>query len=201
MRPLVTVATLLAAAPAFAGPDFVTADRAATLAASDAHSEQQPQDDVVFAFDSTALSPTAQQQLVAAARWLEVHPNYHLVLEGYADSAGPPGYNEDLAARRIQIARDHLIETGVAGDRIVLAVFGENRARRRPDPLDRRVVMFASAAPLAKVVSAELDREAIELSWTRNGSVYRETRGITPVAPVIPAAPVARNGAVGRHGG
>jgi outer membrane protein OmpA-like peptidoglycan-associated protein len=193
------LATVFAARPALAGPDFVTADRAEPLAASDARNVQQPLDDVVFAYDSAALPPTAQAQLVAAARWLEVHPTHRLVVEGYADSSGPAAYNEDLATRRSQIARNHLIASGVAADRIVVAVYGENRARRRPHPLDRRVVIFASEAPLSQVVSAELDRDAIELSWTRNGSVYRETRGITPVAAIAPDA--ARNRAVGRHGG
>jgi hypothetical protein len=59
-------------------------------------------------------------------------------------------------------------------------------------------MIFASEAPLSQVVAAELDRAAIELSWTRNGSVYRETRGITPVAAI---APPARNRAAGRYGG
>lgn len=192
------LATLLAASAASAGADFVTADRTEPLAASDGRSVLQPEDDVVFAYDSAVLSSTGKAQLVAAARWLEVHPDHRLVLEGYADSSGPATYNQDLATRRIESARSQLIAAGVAADRIVIAVYGENRARRRPDPLDRRVVMFASAAPLSKVVSAELDRDAIELAWTRNGSVYRETRGITPVAALAPAA---RNRAAGRHGG
>jgi outer membrane protein OmpA-like peptidoglycan-associated protein len=192
------LATLLGASAASAGPDFVTADRSEPLAASDGRSVLQPEDDVVFAHDSAVLSPTGKAQLVAAARWLEVHPDHRLVLEGYADSSGPATYNQDLASRRIESARSHLIVVGVAADRIVVAVYGENRARRRPDPLDRRVVMFASAAPLSQVVSAELDRDAIELVWTRYGSVYRETRGITPVAALAPAA---SNRAAGRHGG
>jgi hypothetical protein len=193
-----TALAMVLAGSAFAGPDFETADRSQPLAASDGRSVQQPLDDIVFAFDSAALSPDAQAQLVAAAKWLEVHPHHRLVVEGYADSSGPAPYNEDLATRRARIARNHLIACGVPADRIVVAVYGENRARQRPDPLDRRVVMFASEAPLSQVVSAELDRDAIELSWTRTGSVYRETRGITPIATLAPAA---RNRATSRHGG
>ncbi len=68
----------------------------------------------------------------------------------------------------------------------MLAIYGENTARRWPDPLDRRAVMFATAAPLAQVVSAELDRDAIEMLWTRNGTRFRETRGITPIAAIEP---------------
>ena len=180
------VAMLVAAAaePALSGPDFVTTERAASLAASDGRREQQPMDDIVFAFDSAALLPGPLVQIARAASWLAAHPAHRIVIEGYADSTGPADYNEDLASRRAAIVRNHLIACGVAPDRILLAVYGENRAHDRPDALDRRVVMYASAEPIAKIISAELDREAIEMLWTRGASRFRETRGITPVATV-----------------
>ncbi len=180
------LAALVATVPAFADPDFVTADRTNPLAASDGRSEQQPMDDIVFAHDSAALLPTAQAQIASAAKWLAVHREYRLVVEGRADSSGPAAYNQDLAGRRTLIVRNHFIASGVAADRIVLAIYGENTARERPDPLDRRVVMFASRAPLDRVVAAELDRDALELLWTRNGTRFRETRGITPIAALVP---------------
>jgi OmpA family len=179
---LLALGVALAATPAFAGPDFVTGDRAKPLAASDAHNEQQPMDDIVFTYDGASLLPTAQAQLVSAARWLAHHPYDRLVLEGYADSAGPRAYNTELAARRAEIARNHLIANGVDADRIVVAVYGEQGVHRRPHPLDRRVVMFASRAPVARLVTAELARHAVELSWTRDGARYHESRGITPAA-------------------
>jgi outer membrane protein OmpA-like peptidoglycan-associated protein len=186
VRPVAVAAVLVAtsAGPAFAGPDFVAGDRTAPLAASDGRSEQQPMDDIVFAFDSAALLPGPQAQIARAANWLATHPAYRIVIEGYADSSGPAAYNEDLATRRGQIVRNHLVACGVAPDRILLAVFGENRARERPDELDRRVVMYASAAPIAKIISAELDRDAIEMLWTRGATRFRESRGITPLTAV-----------------
>jgi hypothetical protein len=176
----------LPAGRALAGPDFVAGDRMQPLAASEGHAEIQPMDDVVFAYDSAALVPAAQAQIASAAKWLARHPDYRLVVEGRADSSGPAPYNQDLAGRRAVIVRNHLIASGIAADRIMLAIYGENTARRRPDPLDRRAVMFATAAPLAQVVSAELDRDAIEMLWTRNGTRFRETRGITPIAALEP---------------
>jgi hypothetical protein len=179
---LLALTVALSATPALAGPDFVTGDRSKPLAASDAHREQQPMDDIVFTYDGASLLPTAQAQLASAARWLELHPDDRIVLEGYADSSGPYAYNTELAARRVEIARNHLIATGVDTDRIVVAVYGEQGVHRRPHPLDRRVVMFASKAPVARLVTAELARDAIELSWTRDGARYHESRGITPSA-------------------
>ena len=172
------------AAPALAGPDFVTADRASPLAASDARTEQQPMDDVVFALDAAELGPAALTQLAQVVRWLDVHPGYHLIVRGHADSSGTAGYNADLAERRARLVRNHLIGSGVDPDRIVAAVYGENGARRRPNALDRRAVMFASTAPVPQLVSAELDLDAIEVAWTHHGSQLRETRGITPVATI-----------------
>jgi len=179
-------AALLCAGTAIAGPDFVAPDRMHPLAASDGRAELQPMDDVVFAYDSAALVPAAQAQIASAANWLRRHPDHRLIVEGRADSSGPAPYNQDLAGHRAVMVRNHLIGSGIAPDRIVLAVYGENAARPRPDPLDRRVVMFASTAPLAQVVSAELDRHAIEMVWTRNGTRFRETRGITPIAAIEP---------------
>jgi outer membrane protein OmpA-like peptidoglycan-associated protein len=180
------LAALVATGSAFADPDFITSDRSNPLAASDGRSEQQPMDDIVFALDAASLLPSAQAQIASAAKWLAVHPEYRLVVEGRADSSGPAAYNEDLAARRGLIVRNHVIACGVSTDRIVLAVYGENTARLSPDSLDRRVVMFATKAPLDEVVAAELDRNALELLWTRNGTRFRETRGITPIAAVVP---------------
>ena len=177
-----SIALAALAGTAVAGPDFVAGDRRQPLAASDGRADLQPMDDVVFEYDSAALLPAAQVQIASAAKWLARHPDHRLVVEGRADSSGPSPYNQDLAGHRAVMVRNHLTGCGVAPDRVVLAVFGENAARPRPDPLDRRAVMFTSNAPLHQVVSAELDRNAIEMLWTRNGTRFRQTRGITPIA-------------------
>lgn len=174
----------LTAAPVLAGPDFVTSDRAKPYAASDARNENQPMDDIIFHYDDASLLPTAQTQLVAAARWLKAHPRYHLVLQGFADSSGQREYNAELATRRAVITRNHLVANGVDPDRIVVAVYGEHGVHRRPHPLDRRVVMFASRAPVGRLVAGELGRDALELSWTKDGARYHESRGITPSAAI-----------------
>lgn len=57
-------------------------------------------------------------------------------------------------------------------------------ARSEQPPLDDILFELDSAEPLSRLVSAELDRDAIAMLWTRGGSVFRETRGITPVTAV-----------------
>lgn len=184
-----TLAALFTAAPlatqvAHAGPDFVTSDRAKPYAASDAHREEQPQDDVVFDYDSAALSDTSRIQLRSVAKWLSIHPQARLVLEGHADSTGRRPHNAELASRRATATREHLTSIGVDPDRIIIALYGENRARVPADRWDRRVKMFATTLPMGQLVAAELDRDAIEVSWTQNRAVYHQSRGITPVASI-----------------
>lgn len=182
-----TAAALVAvggAAPALAGPDFVASDRFGSLAASDARRLQAPSDEILFALDDAALDPIAASQLAAVVRWLDGRPGDRLVVEGRADSSGTPDHNAELAARRAQAVRNALIARGVAPDRIVIAVYGENGARRRPDAHDRRAVIYATTAPLPKVISAELDQVPLEVVWTDRGTRLRETRGITPVATI-----------------
>jgi len=176
------LAALFLTAPALAGPDFVTPEVNKNLAASDAHDEQQPTDDVVFAYGAAALSPTALVQLTSVARWMESHPRYRLVLEGHADASGPRAYNADLAARRLEAVRRHLETIGVRPERVITAIYGENRARPPAEPIDRRVVIFASRQSVGELVSAELGRNAIQAAWTQHGNQYVESRGIDPVA-------------------
>lgn len=170
------------ALPVLAGPDFFAPDRRRPLAASDAHRELAPMDDIVFAFDQAALDPTALGQLAQVTRWLEAHPAYRLVVEGRADSSGTEAYNAALARRRAEIVKNHLVGSGIDPDRILTAVHGENGARPQPKALDRRAVMFASTAGVRQLVTAELGRDAVEVAWTHLGTRLRETRGITPVA-------------------
>ncbi len=180
-RALAVALTVGTVAPALAGPDFGTDDRVGPHAASDTTTPQKPSDEITFARDAAVLDASALQLLAAVRQWLAAHPADHLVLEGYADSTGPEDHNAGLATRRAHIVRNPLVAGGVAADRVVIAVYGENGAHQRPDPHDRRVVIYASAAPVAQLVSGELDHAAREVIWTDRGTRLRETRGITPV--------------------
>lgn len=179
---LVAAAVAAVAAPALAGPDFVADDRARPLSASEVRGVTDPSDEVLFRLDDTSLDDVAALQLAAVVRWLDGRPGDHVIVEGRADSSGPTDHNADLAMRRAEAVRNHLIGLGVDTDRIVLAVYGENGARPRAEPHDRRAVVYATRAPLGQVVSTELDNQALEVVWTDRGTRLRETRGITPLA-------------------
>jgi len=179
---LAAAATVIGIAPALAGPDFVADDRVHPLAASDVRSVLEPTDELLFALDDAVLDETAMLQLAAVVRWLDGRPDDRVVIEGRTDSSGPADHNAELAVRRADAVRNHLIGRGVDPDRIVVAVYGENGARRRPEAHDRRAVVYTTKAPIAELVSTELDNAAIEVVWTHLGTRLRETRGITPLA-------------------
>lgn len=180
---LATLLLAAIAAPAVAGPDFVTpSPRPRPLAASSGVRDIGPQDDILFALDSATLTTDAQQSLASAAAWMKAHPRHQLVLEGYTDSSGFRIYNEDLATRRAAIARNHLISLGVPSQRIVLVVYGEMGARGMLDPLSRRVVMYATDRSPGQIASASLDRKrALSAVWVDRGdALISEKRTIRP---------------------
>lgn len=180
MKTLIASLLLAAAAatPAAAGPDFVSGDHPnKELAASDGTKRQTPLDDVVFENDSAALLSSAHQQIESAAAWLKKHPKEKVVLEGHADSIGAAAYNEDLAMRRADMVRKHLIGHGIASDRIIAVAYGEHGSEKRPSPTDRRVVLFTTRAPVNELVKVAMDRGARTASWTRNKVLFTENAG------------------------
>jgi type IV pilus biogenesis protein CpaD/CtpE len=177
MKTLLAILLLAAAAvPAAAGPDFVasTVDPR-PLAAS--HSERAilPSDDIVFEHDSAALIDSAQQQLVTVARYMKSHDNVRLVVEGHTNNLGAAAYNEDLATRRADLVRNHLVALGVPSDRIMMVVYGEAQAERVASPIDRRVVMFATRDSTDRILAKSLRRgQALMAAWTRRGVLFTE---------------------------
>jgi hypothetical protein len=176
--------TTLAVAPAVAGPDFTgPAAKAKPLAASaEATKMILPEDDVVFANDSSALLDSGVQQIQTVARYLKRHPDLRIVLEGHANSLGSAAHNEDLATKRADMVRMHLMGNGISSDRIIVVVYGESQADPVPSPIDRRVVMFATQeAP--GVISRRLMRSqsALSVTWTndrgKNPTLITETHG------------------------
>jgi outer membrane protein OmpA-like peptidoglycan-associated protein len=184
MSKLLICVLVFAAGAATAGPDFRTPmPRGKSLAASQGTGDMMPSDDVVFANDSVVLTESANAQLDTVARWMRVNPRFALVVDGFADVIGPAAYNEDLAARRAAAVREQLVHRGVASDRIVISVYGERFADPKGSPLDRRVVMTASADSVDRIVKVALDtRGALLTTWTYRRAIFLETRRPTAVA-------------------
>ncbi len=172
------------AGPAAAGPDFVAKARGAkNLAASHSTKKILPTEDVAFAFNSAVLLDSSHAQIETVARWLKRNPEQNIVLEGHADSSGPAAHNEDLAARRADMVRLHLMGHGISSDRVLVIVFGEAKAKRMQSPIDRRVVLHATTDPLETAARRVLKQHrALHAIWTHNGVLFTETHGVTPGA-------------------
>lgn len=144
-----------------------------------------------FARDQAMLGPAAISEVDRAAKWLRAHPQHRIVLAGHTEHSGPKAYDQDLATRRVQSIRNHLMSWGVASDRIVLVVYGDDVS---PGAVpDRRVVMTSTTRPVKDVVVASLaeQRRAMTAVWTEHGTLFREhkARGDAPAHETVATRP------------
>lgn len=150
------LAGVAAAGRAPAGPDF----QSSTVAI-------EPVDVIPFSFDSSALDAVSQIQIGEAARWLDTHPGYWLVVAGHTDAAGGDAYNVGLAARRAKAVLDELARRGISHARVILVVYGKaSPPSRVPYAAANRVaVIYATTRPPQALVSSTLP-PATALLWT-----------------------------------
>ena len=89
-------------------------------------------ENVHFEFDSSALTPRAQQVLTAKAAYLRANTGVAAVIEGHCDERGTAAYNMALGERRAEAAKAFLVNLGIAANRLTTISYGEER------PLDPR---------------------------------------------------------------
>ncbi len=134
--------------PQARAPQAVASVDAASIKASlrEALAEQQAR---VTAEEIAALSihfesgqwlifPDSFPLLEKIARFLKQHSERRLVIEGHADTTGEPAYNEELAHKRAESVKRHLVSLGVPPQRLEVRSFGEARPLQKEDqPYDR----------------------------------------------------------------
>ena len=84
-------------------------------------------DRVLFAVDSSTLTPEGQATLAGQAQWLMTNSDYLAIIEGHADEQGTREYNLALGARRANAAREYLISQGVPESRLRTISYGKER--------------------------------------------------------------------------
>jgi len=99
---------------------------------------------ILFAFDSSKLSPAAQDNVAELAKTLKEYEDTNVLIEGHTDSVGSDSYNKQLSEERADSVSDYLISLGVKNARINEVGYGENQPvadndTERGRQLNRRV--------------------------------------------------------------
>lgn len=83
--------------------------------------------DVLFAYDSSELTPQARGTIQKNAEYLKRWPTTKVVVEGHADSRGTNEYNLALGEKRADATRDYLVSLGITNDRVTIVSKGEEQ--------------------------------------------------------------------------
>ena len=83
---------------------------------------------VYFAGDGAALDAPARATLTAQARWLRMHPEVAVRIEGHTDTVGSRESNQALSERRAAAVREFLMQRfGVQPGRLEAVGVGEDQ--------------------------------------------------------------------------
>lgn len=83
---------------------------------------------VLFDFDSSILTATAQDRLKRKAKWLTDNPDVSFIIQGHCDERGTGSYNIALGERRVQAAKAFLMDLGISSGRFSTVSYGEERS-------------------------------------------------------------------------
>lgn len=79
---------------------------------------------VLFGFDQSALTTTANSTLNQLIIILNKYPNTNLEVQGHTDSLGTVEYNNQLSIKRATNVANYLTGNGIANSRITIKAFG-----------------------------------------------------------------------------
>lgn len=82
---------------------------------------------IEFAYDRADLTADGRQTLDQVVRFMSDQPEIELEVWGHTDARGAELYNLRLSQRRAAAVVQHLVDTGVAADRLKSAGFGATR--------------------------------------------------------------------------
>ncbi|WP_245591313.1 OmpA family protein [Derxia gummosa] len=82
--------------------------------------------DVLFAFNSSTLAPSATPKLDKLVEFLNENPQRKISVEGYTDSVGSENYNQQLSLRRAEAIKQALVLKGISPDRVMTQGLGES---------------------------------------------------------------------------
>ncbi|WP_439156494.1 peptidoglycan-associated lipoprotein Pal [Yoonia sp.] len=84
-------------------------------------------DRVLFAVDTSTITPEGKTILVGQVQWLLTNADYRAIIEGHADEQGTREYNLALGFRRANAVREYLVSRGVPAGRLEVTSYGKER--------------------------------------------------------------------------
>ncbi|MCJ7772964.1 MAG: peptidoglycan-associated lipoprotein Pal [Desulfobacterales bacterium] len=84
-------------------------------------------DDIFFAFDSSALSQEAKHTLLRKDYWMKNNTGPSVIIEGHCDERGTNEYNLALGERRALSAKNYLVNLGIDKSKLDTVSYGEER--------------------------------------------------------------------------
>lgn len=106
------------------GTDLTSSDRPEMTGAMDR--SQFAAQAVYFEYDSAKIKSSEHSKIEAVATALKGNTK-KLIVEGHTDERGTAEYNRALGEKRAQAAREALVASGVAADRLTTVSFGKDR--------------------------------------------------------------------------
>lgn len=95
-------------------------------------------DKVLFGFDRSDLSATAEGNLDKLSNILKEYPDTNIEIQGHTDSKGSDSYNMSLSEKRAQSVATYLRGRGIASNRITTRGYGETAPVATNDTEDGR---------------------------------------------------------------
>jgi len=84
-------------------------------------------EDIFFAYDSSALTTQSQDILRKKATFLKANPNVKVTIEGHCDDRGTNEYNLALGEARARTSKAFLVDLGIPAARMATISYGEER--------------------------------------------------------------------------
>jgi peptidoglycan-associated lipoprotein len=109
------------------GPGGIESSQLGSAAAQQRDLALVAGDRVFFAYDSSDISPDAQQILARQAEWLKRYAGVRVVIEGHTDERGTREYNLSLGERRAGVVKNVLVALGIEPSRISTISYGKER--------------------------------------------------------------------------
>ena len=82
---------------------------------------------VLFNYDSSVLTPEAQERLTKKAKYLKRDSGVKIIIEGHCDERGSTEYNLALGERRAEAAKAFLVDMGISASRLTTISYGKER--------------------------------------------------------------------------